>query len=283
MKPIRAWKLDDYIVYVGILICLVSLLIWNILESWSPKRTLVATDNMTLLWSDDIEIDYPIVFLNGDDVIVSTAKELLSFDLETGMVNWQTTTPTPVIIHKYEDRIYVTSDKRLPVAPTVDGQEFPSCSFGGFASLSAYDINTGELFWGYKYLGVEPKNLAFSEQVAYLSGSDNHGASQSISKIDVLDGSLTFHDCSWDVRNRSVPRAPVFHSDDEVYNPIDVNNGNFLWSTNNTISVLGGRAVFRGIRLDKYQIIHSIFNDKAFVYFQDSNQLYVFQMEAGSK
>lgn len=283
MKPIRAWKLDDYIVFVGILIALLSYLTWNILESWAPKRTLVETNNMTLLWNDDVEIDYPNIFPNGDDVIVFTTEELLSFDLETGMINWQIPVPTPVIIHKYEDRIYITSDKRLSVVPTVDGQEFPSCSFGGFASLSAYDINTGELIWGYKYLGVEPKNLAFSEQVAYLSGSDNHGASQSISKIDVSDGSLMFHDCSWDVRKRKVEQLPVFRLDDEGYSPVRVKNGNFLWSTNNTVSFLNAQAVFRGVRLDKYQIIHSIINGKAFVYFEDSNQLYVFQLEESGK
>ena len=161
MKSKRPLKLDDYIVITIGLIVGFFLLNGVIFQSWAPKRSLVNTNNLTLLWSNEIEIDHPIVFSNDNNVIVYANKDLISFDLGNGSINWQIDIPTPIAIHKYEEQIYVTSTEKLLVAPNVGDQIFPSCSFGGIATLSAYDIKTGELVWGYRYLGVNSSDVSF--------------------------------------------------------------------------------------------------------------------------
>ncbi len=289
MKPTRPIKITDYIVIAGSLLITSTFVLWAILQSWSPKRTINDIENMTLLWSGDIDINYPVIYSYNGNAIVYTSAGLSSFDLSNGRKNWQTDILSPSVIRIHDEKIVVSSGKWLEAAPTANGQEFPSCFFGGAASLSTYDPNTGEIVWGYGYRGVDPSTLGLNGQHAFLTGFANQSTSRAISEIDLTSGAVTYHDCSWDVRERPIQNSSADESwpeksssyqivvDDAVF-PISQDSKFFVQDTKTMIVI--GQASFRGVGLNPYQMVNTFVEDKLVIYFEDSHQIYVFQLQA---
>ncbi|MBE2198800.1 MAG: hypothetical protein IAE79_09330 [Anaerolinea sp.] len=173
-------------------------------------RTIQATHRLSLLWQRE-EYAVPRVasagdlfFATGEQTLVSPMSNLServyyleAFDIVTGQTQWQTPIPPPVIIHIYDNKIFVLSAAWSGQAPAKDGQELPYCSFWERQqSLSAYHVNTGQEIWRYGYRRANISRMFFMDQSVYLRGSHDHGAHQLLINVDINSGLIISQRCN---------------------------------------------------------------------------------------
>ncbi len=266
-----------------------------------------------------------IVFWSPD------SDSLVALNVTNGATLWQTKAPRPVIIRLYRDKFFLITfewgnlleyapNTHLPkppecafctVVPSFNEdsttnepelgdnlsdslvKEEVDCSFGGTASLLAYDAYTGQQNWGYVYYGVSYSDIFFADQSVYLTGSGDHGASQSIAKIDVDSGALLQLDCNKWPEEKTIP-SPLMNNE-YIASPYHVVTGKddlqlkgiwlFFETDDHWLHILDGNTketigsiYFEGAKLSPWEIYVTVQSSTAIIYLENSNQLFGFHL-----
>lgn len=271
-----------------------------------PPRSVLDSNNLKLLWIREMEIDthqsYVKLFIPNDKSVVfwsPQTKSIVALEMLTGNVLWEATVPYVSQMRLYDGNFYITSYDwlhRLESAPRDSDRTFPSCSFAGPATVLAFDSATGSQIWGYSYRGVNEYNMVINANSIYLTGSANHGVSESIAQIDRITGTVLERDCYRWPNKRELIRPPA---DESLQVPpyLVVFEGHeqrqlsrqdislFFVAHENQLDILDGQTKevagsvnFEGAALNSWDINVAVQGNIAVIYFGDSQQLFGFRL-----
>ena len=265
-----------------------------------PNRSTQKTEGLSLLWIKEIDILDPhtagwtYLFAPDNQSIVfwyPSKDSLVALDSVTGETLWETKVPDHGVMRLHNDKFFVPSYQWLDLledAPVRNNQVLPSCSWGGTASLLAYDSNTGQQLWGYVYHGVDSSDIFFEDPNIYLTGSNDHGVSKSIAQIDASSGELISIECNKWPAKKPISPPPDDDGDDPflyrvVFDESDLRAGGtllFFVPEGNRLNILIGSTKevlgsidFDGFELNPYHIDLAVQKDIAAIYLNDSKQL----------
>ena len=265
-----------------------------------PNRVIQKTERLSLLWIKEIDILDPhtagwaYLFTPSNQSVVfwyPSKDSLMALDLVTGETLWETKVPDHGVMRLHNDIFFIPSYQwldLLEVAPIMNNQVLSDCSWGGAASLLTYDSYTGKQIWGYVYHGVDSHDIYFDDANVYLTGSYDHGASESIVQIDTSSGELINLECNKWPAKKSIPPPPDDDGDDPflyrvVFDESDLRAGGvllFFVPEGNRLNILTGGTKevlgyidFDGFELNPYHIDLAVQKDIAAIYLNDSKQL----------
>lgn len=318
-------KLFDYLIVLGAMVFLLAL--YGYLRIYDepdtpnkyaaqlvPIRSIKATYNVSQLWGKEgiylaqENYDRRFFIADGRNLIFPTINQseaayaLQAINVTAGQTLWQTDLPDRLgIMRIYDGKFFVLSDEKLGQAPVKDNQELPYCSFRQRYSLSAYDVTTGEKLWGYSYQGVSSEGLNFDPHHVYLSGTDDHGASGLLVKVDINSGTILEQQCTRTGLGvgKSVPVPP---RDSEVgvagssflATAVDNQESGFgcmrdnrlcFVTQENRLNILAGNTrgtlafvEFDGEKLNPHYVDIVVQNNLVVIHLNDSNQLFAFRL-----
>jgi hypothetical protein len=270
-----------------------------------PNRSVQKTDRLSLLWVKEIDILDPhtagwsYLFTPDNQSVVfwyPSIDSLVALDLVTGDTLWETKVPDHSVMRLHNGKFFVPSYEWLNLledAPIRNNQVLPDCSWGGTASLLTYDSNTGQQLWGYVYHGVNDYDIFFEDTNVYLTGSNDHGVSESIAQIDDSSGELISLECNKWPAKKSIPSPPDDEGDNPflyrvVFDESDLRAGGsllFFVPEGNRLNILIGNTKevlgyidFDGFELNPYHIDLAVRKDIAAIYLNDSKQLLSIQL-----
>lgn len=278
----------------------------------APVRTIQTIYNISPLWSKDetylVEesLDRRFFTPQGNSLLFSTLNDsqtsyaFKTIDMLTGQTLWQTDIPSLGVTRIHNGRIYhLYKYKTLEEAPVKDNQELPYCSFKQKSLLSVYDVYTGQLLWGYEYLGVNNSTLDFHDGVVYLSGTDDHGASRLLAKVDINSGTILAQQCAMHWEDKPVPVSPpdsvagiggssfpATAVDNQEYGLGCMDDNRLCFVTQeNRLNILAGNTKetlafveFDGEELNHLYVDIIVQNNLIAVHLNDSNQLFAFRL-----
>lgn len=266
-----------------------------------PNRSVQKTEVLSLLWIKEMDILDPhtagwaYLFTPSNQSVVfwyPSKDSLVALDSVTGETLWETRVPDHSVMRLHNDKLFMVSYQWLNLledAPVRNNQALPDCSWGGTASLLTYDSNTGQQLWGYVYHGVDSLDIFFEDPNVYLTGSNDHGVSQSIAQIDDSFGELISLECNKWPANKSIPPPPEDEGKNPflyrvVYDESDLRAKGillFFVPEGNRLNILIGSTQevlgyidFDGAELNPYHIDLAVQKDIAVIYFNDSKQLF---------
>lgn len=302
MKPNhrQTIKVRTLLIGTGILFCLLLGCRQADFPFSVPNRSTQKTEGLSLLWVKEIDILDPhtagwaYLFVPDNQSIVfwyPNKDSLVALDSVTGETLWETKVPDHGVMRLHNDKFFVPSYQWLDLledAPVRNNQVLPGCSWGGTASLLAYDSNTGQQLWGYVYHGVDSSDIFFEYPNVYLTGSNDHGVSKSIAQIDASSGELISIECNKWPAKKSISPPPDDDGDDPflyrvVFDESDLRAGGtllFFVLEGNRLNILIGNTKevlgyidFDGFELNPYHIDLAVQKDIAAIYLNDSKQL----------
>jgi len=266
-----------------------------------PNRPMQKTERLSLLWIKEIDILDPhtagwaYLFTPSNQSVVfwyPSKDSLVALDSVTGETLWETKVPDHSVMRLHNDKFFVPSYQWLNLledAPVRNNQVLPDCSWGGTASLLTYDSYTGQQIWGYVYHGADSSDIFFEDTNVYLTGSNDHGVSESIAQIDASSGELISLECNKWPAKKSIPPPPDDEGDSTflyrvVFDESDLRAGGtllFFVPEGNRLNILTGSTKevlgyidFDGAELNPYHIDLAVQKDIAVIYFNDSKQLF---------
>lgn len=274
-----------------------SLGIWLFFQERSPTRTVTEFSGIDLLWQKHIEIGLEhetggqIFSPYQDNLIFPSLNSLVSLSLENGNVVWEAQIPDePVAISFYDDKIFVTYAKQLESSKQVFFENM--CYIGRGASVSTYNAHTGKLVWENNYFGIDRQGFRINNQILYLFGSADHGASWSSAQIDTNTGKPIAYACSrWhDSENNEQPPHVIDegitgyfgyipkqnYSCDESQCNVVIKDHAIEFMDKNTNESIGHIAI-QGFRLHPDNIDLKILDNVILIYLSDSRQLFAFR------
>lgn len=265
------------------------------------------TNNLELVWVKEIDIDNPHkvyveLFTPNDKSIVfwsPQTKSIMALEFLTGNVLWETTVPNISQMRLYNGNFYISSSDwldRLESAPQISDASFPLCSFAGRATILAFDSSTGTQIWGYSYSGIHAHSIVINANSIYLTGSADHGASESVAQIDRITGTVLERDCyRWPFKKELI-KPPLDESYQtspylvvlEGYEEKQLSREDislFFVAHENQLDVLDGLTKeivgsinFEGAELYSWDIDVAVQENIAVIYFNDSHQLFGFRL-----
>lgn len=278
-------------------------------------RNILEINNAELLWHEKINIDDPgqswvDLYITGEKTLAfwsHKSESLISRDLLTGDVIWETQVPYVTELRFYQGNFYISSYKwldRFSRAPTNSETLSQSCSFGGEALVLAVDATTGLTIWGYTYWGADSNGMSISDQKIYLSGGADHGARVAIVQVDSTTGSLLDRDCfkvpdEIDLSAPSYRHLTVPRNDEGIPSSPNVvvlpehgeeqlslrNVSLFFVAEEGRLDILDGQSKeiissvsFDGRPLNPWDIDVAVQGNVAVIYFGDSHQLFGFRL-----
>lgn len=275
-----------------------------------PSRNIIEINNLELLWMKEMNIDNPHrgyvdLFIPNEASFVFWSPQsdsLVSLAFATGDVLWETAVPRVGELAMYDGAFYVASYdwlNKLNNAPKDLDGSFYSCSFAGEASLVAINATTGQQTWGYSYLGADDNKMVINQENIYLTGSQDHGASRSLVRIDTNSGTILERDCYRWPKQKELTQIPVDESWHPYPSPYVVvlqehkesqlsREGVLLFfvAQENRLDILDGQTKeivgsvnFDGADLNPWDIDVAVQGNIAVVYFGDSHQLFGFSLQ----
>lgn len=295
-------------------ITLMDLLFPNFPPETVPSRNIIEMNNLELLWSKEMDIDNPHkgyveLYVPNEESFVFWSPEsdsLIALDFATGNVLWETAVPHVGDMGLYNGHFYISSSDwlhSLRSAPKDSDGSFNACSFAGQAALVAVDATTGNQSWGYSYWGADYYDLVINKNNIYLTGSNEHGASQSIVRINAANGTVLERDCYRWPKEKELTQVPA----DERWLPFPSpylvvleehkesqlrSKGVLLFfvAEENRLDILDGQTKeiigsinFDGADLNPWDIDVAVQGNIAVIYFGDSHQLFGFRLPDPNK
>jgi hypothetical protein len=274
-----------------------------------PSRNVLEMNNLELLWIEEMDIDNPhqvyveLLVPNEESFVFWSPQSasLMALEFTTGNVLWETAVPYVSDIGLYNGHFYISSSDwldRLERAPKDTDGSFNNCSFAGQAALVAIDATTGYRIWGYSYWGSSGNGFSISENNIYLTGSNDHGASRSVVRIDAANGAILERDCyQWPYdEEKELTSAPADESQNispylvvleenrerelsrKIFRLFFVAEGNQLDILDGQTKEVVGSVHFEGAALNSCDIDVAVQGDIAVIYFGDSHQLMGFRL-----
>lgn len=268
-----------------------------------PPRSVLGTGNLELLWIKEMDIDSPHqLFIPNDKSVVFWSPQtnsIMALEILTGSVLWEATVPHVSQMRLYGGNFYIASYDwlhRLESAPKDNDGKFPSCTFAGPATVLAFDSATGSQIWGYSYRGVDEYNMVINANSIYLTGSANHGVSESVAQIDRITGTVLERDCYRWPNRKELIRPPADESLQGPPYPIVIEGHEqsqlsrqdislFFVAHENQLDILDGQTKevvgsvnFEGAALNSWDINVTVQGNIAVIYFSDSHQLFGFRL-----
>ncbi len=287
---------------IGFSPILKSLRVFKFYPERVPIRTLASVENFSLAWERETRdgtryLGYTQLFTPDEkNLIYVSTDSLNSLDYSTGKLLWFEEIPEDSVFHLYQNKIFSldTYDNLVPIV-TEPGLPVPSeCNSYDTSILRVYDPYTAKKIWEYAYRMVDPNDIYFRDNSAFLSDVTVTPFSKYISllEVDIQSGKILAVSCqpynnnysriSDDEGILSSSFTPISRDRDWEQNiefPAFVVEGRELTMVDHENKQTLGVIEFSGAELNPNDIQLIIQNNLLVVYLDDSNQFFAFHMK----
>jgi hypothetical protein len=265
-----------------------------------PARDVIPED-FSPLWSKKTgEGSYYVGFtqiFNPDDksIVYITPNSMNSIDILTGEELWTTNIPEDSTFHFYDDKIFSLDsyDDNVPFASSASINIPSKCNSNDQSTLRVYNPYTGKKEWEYSYQMVDPDEMFFKDNSAFIDGLTISLFAKYISafEIDIDSGKILGVECQ-DKNNYSristddgilssgfYPITRDWEWKKENDKPAFIVEGSKLIMVDRQTKNPLSQIEFTGFPLNPNNTQLIISGNILIVYLDESNQFFAFQMK----
>ena len=264
-----------------------------------PARDVLLED-FSPLWSKKTgegshHLGFTQIF-NPDDksIVYITPNSMNSIDILTGEELWTTNVPEDSTFRFYDDKIFSLDsyDDNVPFASSASINIPSKCNSKDQSTLRVYNPHTGKKEWEYSYQMVDPNQMFFKDNSAFIDGlTISLSKYISVFEVDINSGQILGMECqnynnysriSTDEGILSSGIDPITRDWEwkkESDKPAFIVEGSKLIMVDRQTKNPLSQIEFTGLHLspDNTQLIIS--GNILIVYLDDSNQFFAFQMK----